>query len=233
MSLTATTVNAAVGARDTSISVASATGFNNPQFQAGAIPGSGGSAPYNVVQVDMEQMRVESVSGTVIGVTRGFNGTSQVAHSSGAPAFVGLPSDFPYAEIINKMFVPGLETNGPVQLTATNLSGSADALTGVAGRYVIKTAGVDAITLAAPNASMEGNLIEIWSDTANAHTITCPSAIIKAGEAAKTVITFPAFAGAGCVLRVVGVTYHLVGSGPGGNATAATGGTPIGALVLS
>lgn len=101
----------------------------------------------------------------------------------------------------------------------TELSGTTDAINGhQSGNYVIKTAGVDAITIGAPTAGLDDNLnIAIFSDTANAHTITAPSAIIASGAAGanKTVITLLAGRGSGVVLRAFNGTWQVVGnSGP-------------------
>jgi NAD(P)-dependent dehydrogenase (short-subunit alcohol dehydrogenase family) len=72
------------------------------------------------------------------------------------------------------------------------------------GRYVITKAGVAALTLAAPVAGAEdGVLIEVISTTANAHTITTPTAgNIQDGNTGghNTVMTFNADKGASCLL---------------------------------
>jgi len=108
---------------------------------------------------------------------------------------------------------------GPI----VNLTGSADVLNPhVAGNYIVKTGGVDAMTLAAPTAGVDDGLtINVWSATAQAHTITATS-LISAGVAAKTTITFPAFIGAGCTLRAINGLWHLVGGGG-----SATNGGPV------
>jgi hypothetical protein len=101
------------------------------------------------------------------------------------------------------------------QAPLTLLSGTTDAINPhVAGNYLIDTGQIDAITLGAPTAEVDDNLtIAIWSDSAFAHTITCPSAIIAAGVALKTVITFPAFKGAGVILRAIDGNWHILGQG--------------------
>lgn len=104
---------------------------------------------------------------------------------------------------------------GPI----TELSGTTDAIDPtVPGNYVIKTAGVDAITIGTPRVGIDDNLnIAIFSDTANAHTITAPSAIIASGAAGanKTVITLLAGRGSGVLLRAFNGTWQVIGnSGP-------------------
>ena len=228
-----TTLTKAATVEDLALSVADATGFDIPLPNQGGIPGIALRPPFYLVQVDAELMKVLSVSGKIIGVKRSWEGTLQVAHANGARVVVGWPTDFPCSQLIPELNVPALATLGPENLAGVNLSGSADALDGSAGRFIIQTAGVDAITLAAPTVQQEGNIVEVWSATAHAHTVTCPSAIIIAGQSAKTVITFPALAGAGIVLRATGGNWLLLSAGAGGVATAATGGTPVGSVVLS
>src|SRR6266699_4051766 len=87
---------------------------------------------------------------------------------------------------------------GPI----TQLTGSADAINPhVSGNYIVMTAGVDAMTLAAPTSGVDDGLtIAIYSGSANAHTIT-ETSLFANGTAAKTTCTFGAFAGAGILLR--------------------------------
>jgi hypothetical protein len=103
----------------------------------------------------------------------------------------------------------------PLQGAPTELSGTTDALNPqVSGNYIVKTGQIDAITLGAPRALLDDNLtIQVWSDTLFAHTITCPSAIVAAGIALKTVITFPAFRGAGVTLRAYNGVWQIIGQG--------------------
>lgn len=101
---------------------------------------------------------------------------------------------------------------------ATVLSGSTDAINPhVSGSYLVTTAGVDAMTLAAPTSGTDdGVTITITSTTANAHTLTA-TGLLKTGSASVNLATFAAFAGAGLTLRAyqglwyvdksVGVTF--------------------------
>lgn len=116
-----------------------------------------------------------------------------------------------YTQDSQQDIIDGDAFQGPLVL----LSGTTDAINPhVAGNYLIDTAGVDAITIGAPTAEVDDGLsINIWSDSNNAHTITAPSAIIAAGVALKTVITFPAFKGAGVSLRAIDGNWHIVGQG--------------------
>jgi hypothetical protein len=93
------------------------------------------------------------------------------------------------------------------------LTGSADVINPhVNGNYIVKTAGVDAITLAAPTAGVDDNLsIAIYSDTANAHTITT-SSLFANGAALAAVATFKAFRGSGILLRAFNGVWQVLAS---------------------
>jgi len=93
----------------------------------------------------------------------------------------------------------------------TLLTGSADAINPhVSGNYIIKTAGVDAMTLTAPTVGLDDNLnIQIWSDTTNAHTLTATS-LLANGTALKTTATFAAFRGAGIGLRAFNGVWQVI-----------------------
>jgi hypothetical protein len=95
-------------------------------------------------------------------------------------------------------------------LPPTNLTGSADAISpSIPGNYIVKTAGVDAMTLTAPSSADDGLMIAIFSDTTNAHTLTATS-LLANGTALKTTATFGAFKGAGLVLRAVNGVWHVI-----------------------
>jgi len=81
--MTTTTLAAATGASDLTISVASATGMTARSL-----------GTVSMLYVDREAMRVTTVNGTVIGVERGTDGTRPTAHLSGAKVFVGPPAAF-------------------------------------------------------------------------------------------------------------------------------------------
>jgi hypothetical protein len=208
VSIAATTTSSALTAFQTSFAVASTTNITNPNFQTGT--------GITLLLIDQEFMLVTAVNTTtlIVNVVRGYNGTLAVAHTSGSQVQSGLPTDFAgsYTEIMGSLLVTS-ETKGNDKSNAVFLSGSADALTGAPGYFVVKTAGVDAITLVTPTVAMEGNVVEVWSDTTNAHTITAASACVAAGQALKTVITFPAFRGAGVRLRAVNLTWQIIGNG--------------------
>lgn len=95
----------------------------------------------------------------------------------------------------------------------TLLTGTTDAINPfVPGNYIIKTGGVDAITLAAPRAGLDDGLsINIWSDTLFAHTVTTV-ALFANGTALKSIATFAAFRGAGLQLRAMNGVWHVIAS---------------------
>jgi hypothetical protein len=97
----------------------------------------------------------------------------------------------------------------------TQLFGSADVINPhVSACYLIERAGVDAMTLGAPTAGADDNLsLTFISDTANAHTLTCPSTIIATGSSVlRTVATFAAFRGATLSLRAFNGLWYVVGN---------------------
>ncbi len=81
--MTSTTLSVAAAVSDQTVTVASATGIVAADLQ-----------PNTILFVDREAMRVKTVSGTLIGVARGSEGTPITAHASGARVWVGPPESF-------------------------------------------------------------------------------------------------------------------------------------------
>jgi hypothetical protein len=77
------------------------------------------------------------------------------------------------------------------------LSGGTDAIPAhVTGTYVVTTAGVDAMTLAAPTVTTDdGIVIKVTLSTNAAHTITCTGGTLRPGTAAVTTVNFASFRG--------------------------------------
>lgn len=158
MSLTTTTVSSAVGLTDTSITVASATGF----------------AIGNQVLIDQEVFQVSKgyVAGsTTVPVLRGQGGTATQAHPSGANATTGTAADF--------------ANPGPQAITTYQISGRVRTMVSysAAGAIALPAAGTDtvavlngttilAMTVAAPTKDMDGSMLYVASDGAAAHTVT-------------------------------------------------------------
>lgn len=204
MAVTATTLTGAITASQTSFGVASATGITAPNFQT--------ATGITYLFIDQEKMLVVAITGTFVSVIRGVEGTAAAAHVINSQVESGLPSDFlKYQEILDTELVKGFTLANKTQ-PAIFLAGTADALAIAPAFYVVKTAGVDAMTLAAPTAANEGIIIDVWSDTANAHTITATS-LFANGTALKTTATFPAQRGAGVTLRACNLVWHVLSNG--------------------
>lgn len=103
------------------------------------------------------------------------------------------------------------------------LSGTTDAITfprtGPAfplgsSNFIITATAVDAITLSTERVGKDDNRsVNIWSDTAFAHTVTLPGATFAHGAVGlATVATFAAFRGAGMTLRGYNGTWQVVSS---------------------
>lgn len=167
MSLTATTASAAIGASDTSIVVASATGF----------------AAGNIVKVDQELMRVTQtyVSGTTIPVLRGQQGGVAQAHPASAKVLTGLATDFPSAG-------PQVDTTYPLagkvrQTTSVTTDNSTLTLPTGGQDMVVELNGTSVIhlTVPVPTKDMENTLLWIASNGAAAHVITFTGGLSGAG----------------------------------------------------
>lgn len=100
-----------------------------------------------------------------------------------------------------------------LQGAITELSGTTDAINpNVPGNYVIKTPGINAMTLAAPRVGIDDNLsINIWSDTLFVHTLTTV-ALLANGAALANVATFKAFKGSGLTLRAFNGVWQVLAS---------------------
>src|ERR1051326_1455013 len=85
--VTATKLSAAMNNSQNSLRVASATGITANTTILFIQDGNGGNS---------EAVFVNSVSGTTIGVTRGYNGTQTYAHLSGAAVLVGPAGNGPF-----------------------------------------------------------------------------------------------------------------------------------------
>lgn len=208
MSKTTTTLTASLDASQAILSVASATGITAPNFQTGS--------GITVLQIEQERFVVMAVNGTQINVIRGQGGTVAAAHANGALVTIGIPADFAtFVEILGSLMT-STQTQEGVTQNAVKLTGSADAVVSSVPSYnVVMTAGVDAITLPTPVAGDEGNIIDIWSATAQAHTVTAATACFAVASASglRTVCTFPAQIGAGITLRVCNLLYHVIATG--------------------
>jgi hypothetical protein len=98
-----------------------------------------------------------------------------------------------------------LSATGTGVITATSLklapivllSGGADAIPAhTPGTYMVTTAGVDAMTIAAPTVTTDdGIVIKVTTNTNAAHTITFTGGTLRPGTAAVTTVNFASFRG--------------------------------------
>src|SRR5271157_3175487 len=103
----------------------------------------------------------------------------------------------------------------PFQGSITLLSGTADVINGhVSGNYIItQSGGADGIVLGAPTAGVDDGLsIAIWSNTAQAHTITCTGNLLTGTSGKTGVLTLANVAGSGVLLRAYGGKWMVVGA---------------------
>lgn len=166
MALATTTLSAAVGVSDTAIVVASATGI---------AAGMGCRLDQEVGQVAQNY-----VSGTIVPILRGQDGSVTAAHASGANVTFFLGSDE--------------STIGPQTATQWPVAGWARTLTSysASGAIALPTPGTDAIailngtstlamTVAAPTKDMDGSFLYVASNGAAAHTVTFTGGLSGAG----------------------------------------------------
>jgi len=174
MSLTATTLNGAITATDTSLKLTSATGI----------------AVGQLIRIDSEFVTVQDVSASpVVKVERGQVGTLAVAHNTLANAAFGPAADF--ADV-----PPG----SPV--ASYGVSG-AIAVPNVDTRIFLNKAGVGAMTLADPAVDQDGLQLTIQSSTAQAHTVTNTTGF-NGGGTSTDVATFGGAIGDNMVITAYG-----------------------------
>lgn len=171
MAITGTTISSAVAAGDLVINVTSATGFATsttaPQWikidsEYMILSPAYNSAPYNG-------------TGTAIPVyRRGDQGSAVVAHNALAACVTGLFSDHVAlpAAAVSPVPMPQKADN----IVTYSVSGAIALPTQERTSVIIDKAGVAAMTLALPTKDMDGYVLTIGSTTAQAHTVTLPSA---------------------------------------------------------
>lgn len=183
MALTKTSLSAALTASALELKVASATGAT-----------VGG-----IVKIEDEYAVITSVTGTVIGVrSRGDEGTTAVAHNSGAAVIFGLKSDLPIAapHINPPRDIKYYSAAGAIALPTDR---DAVAVIGVGA------SGAHAMTLADPPAVASGLELFIVSDSAYAHTVTLATGY--GGSNATDVFTFSGAKGDSITLKALNGTW--------------------------
>lgn len=206
MALTTTTLASAVAAGDTIINVASATSFVAGQL----------------IQVEQETMQITKsyVSGTAIPVTRGLDGSANVAHVKTCNVTTYLASDetviapdtapqFPYrrARLLHSYIASGAISPG---------TPGADEIAVLIGTSTLS------MTLAAPTKDMDGNMLYIVSNGKGAHTVTI-TAGIGGGSTAMDVGTYNTTEQTGCALMALNGAWVLWANGIGSAGTQVAG----------
>jgi hypothetical protein len=206
MALVRTTASSAILASDTSIVVASATGF---------------AAGY-LVRVDEEIMRVSTayVSGTTIPVIRGQNGTRVLAHPVTCSVIAGIASDWSNPD-------PQLAVQFPIagrarRTLSYSASGAIDLPTpGNDLLAILNSTAALAMTVANPTKDMDGSLLFIVGNGKAAHTVT-PATAIGDGGSNLDLWTFAAGARNCMLLLAINEIWVLVPSFYAGTLTNVT-----------
>lgn len=183
MAFNATTLSAAIGASDTVVQVASATGITAPNFTAGT--------GITYLFVETEAMLVTGVSGTFISVQRGVGGSSASAHAVTTPVLSGLPADF-------GPFVPAVKATQDASPSGSGQYGFSGPLAAAStltptGPLMHVTGATNLVTITAPSGYVEGSGITIVFDSANGWTAAGNIAVASGGTntiAAGSAVTF-------------------------------------------
>ena len=167
MALATTTLSSACAATDNSIVVASATSM----------------AAGRIVLVDQEFMKVNAgyVSGTTVGVLRGQNGSSVVAHVTTTNVTHGASGDFsnPPAGIAASVNLPASRAFKLYSQTATGTITLP--ITGENILLVLNGTSVIAVTVPVPTKDMDGTMMFISGNGVAAHTVTFTGGLSGAG----------------------------------------------------
>ncbi len=174
MALTATTLNGAVAAQDTSIVLASVTHVSAPVSTTGA--------GYTYLLCENEWMFVSGAPNTTtlqVPVLRGQRGSQAVAHATSAPVVAGTPDEWgqtaPYVGAFSAVNTSQSGWSAPLVGGATNIApGGKFHLTGTTAM----------VNLTAPAGYVEGGVIRIVFDgSAAGLTWTAAGNIAVAGTA--------------------------------------------------
>jgi hypothetical protein len=184
MALVRTNLTAAIAINDTSITVASANGI----------------AAGSNLQIDAEFFEVQTsyVSGLILPVLRGQNGSASLAHGNGAAVVAGTAADFanPPAQSATSVNLPA---NRVREITSMGASGPIPNPLPGTDRVVFLNGGtVIAATLTNPGKDNDGDLLYIVSASPVAHTLAYAAGFGGAGGTAD-LATFSATA-TGCTV---------------------------------
>jgi hypothetical protein len=168
MALAETTLSLAKGANQTFLTIATTTGMTRGKM----------------FQIDNELFKASSdASGTSVPVLCGQDGTTQVAHISGAQVFWGDPSDFPSAPAGEEVQIPFSPTVTHVTFTPVT-SGT---VTGIPiskqGVFITLLGSVTtAQKIADPTLAQEGQVVTIQAGAATAFLLNAVDAAGVASE---------------------------------------------------
>lgn len=178
--VTSTTLSSALSYTSTTVRVASATGIAIPSLpsSAGDI-GSPSSNDVTIIYADREAMRVVGVSGTIISVQRGFGGTLQSAHISGAKVWVGPGSYFYSTAPEGACTSTGLTSLPRIITTTGDLYTCGNGQWTTFGTYENRL--TQGATLASATTITPTNPIHVVSGTTEVVTITVPPACQSTG----------------------------------------------------
>lgn len=198
MALTTTTLSAACGLNDSSITVTSATGF---------------AADY-LVRVDDEFMQVTKAytSGTTVPVLRGRNGSVQTAHVAKSATSVGTGSDW------GNPAGGSFSTEGVrIRPTIIKTYGATATMElpppGADLRVILAGTAAITLTIPVPTRDIEGAMLVIVSDGAAAHVPTFTGGVGGAGSGYDA-FTFNSSGKLALVAFAAGATWQMV-SAPG------------------
>ena len=99
-----------------------------------------------------------------------------------------------------------------LQLTVTPINTAAFAIPAhTAATYIVLTAGVNSMTLAAPTVTTDdGKIIQVTLGTSAAHTITFASGTLRCGTASVTTINFSSFYGSSVELMAYQGLWYVM-----------------------
>lgn len=203
MALVRTTLTAAVAGQESQITVAAATGIS-----AGT-----------TIQVDAEFMQVLSsyVSGLILPVLRGRNGSATLPHANGAAVVAGNAADFadPPAQSAASVNLPANRVREMKSIGASGVIPNPKPGTDL---FVLLTgSAVLTMTIGNPGKDNDGDIIIVANNAPAAHTITYATGF--GGTVANDVVTFPA-APASAAFMAIAVNERWVNMGGGSPAPA-------------
>ena len=106
----------------------------------------------------------------------------------------------------------GIITASNLTLVVTPINTAAYAINPhTAGTYIVLTAGVNSMTLAAPTVTTDdGKVIQVTLGTSAAHTITCTGGTLRCGTASVTTVNFASYYGASIELMAYQGLWYVM-----------------------